>query len=204
MRRIILILLIGMAVFVCLILLSPVKQSAAAPIPPLRVVNHETKECGEIFGGDECMDCFPPDGWEIIGEAFDEPCPEGYEDIGSPGYSCESFKNQFCCTEGHSGAQGNCRDMVIHKRKKQCAFVSDIYAVEVPRGWRSQPKDLQDYEWTCPLEYNWVDEIEERPLPEQTAEDYRGRGRDIPCCSSVFLLLPAALVVVIGKYKVLS
>lgn len=188
-------------VFIMTLSLYLTSVAIAAPIPPLRVVNHETKECGEIFGGDECMDCFPPEGWEIIGRAFDEDCPEGYEDIDSPGYACEPFKDQFCCTEGHSGAHGDCEDMVIHKRRKECAFVSDIYAVEVPRGWRSRPDNLSGYEWACPYEYDWVDEIEEKPLPESTADDFRGRGLNLPCCSSAALLGPVAVAVLSGRKK---
>jgi hypothetical protein len=163
----------------------------AAPVPPLRVVNHETKECGEIFGGDECMDCFPPEGWEILGWAMDEPCPEGYTDIGSVGYECEAFKAEFCCTEGHSGAHGDCEDMVINRRNKQCTFVPDIATADLPSGWRAKPNRTADYEWACPNNYEWVDDLETSGGGES--------GFNLPCCSSAFVLGPAVLVVVLGR-----
>lgn len=165
----------------------------AAPVPPLRVVNHETKECSDIFGGDECMDCFPPDGWEILGDAYDLPCPDGYEEVASPGYSCEHFKVSFCCSEGHSGAGGDCADMVLNRGRKQCAFVNDVNSIELPRGWRQMPGGAASYDWVCPEDYEWVTDVD-------TATG--GGGFNLPCCSSAMLLGPVALVVVLGKKRV--
>ena len=50
----------------------------AAPAPPKVVVNHETRQCAEIFGGDECMDCNPPQGWEVLGYSPPAVCPVDY------------------------------------------------------------------------------------------------------------------------------
>jgi hypothetical protein len=175
-------------------LLSATQQILAAPVPPLRVVNHETKECSEIFGGDECMDCFPPEGWEILGFAYDEPCPEGYTEVAEPGYNCESFKNQFCCMEGHSGAHGDCRDMVINKRQKSCTFVDDVTTAELPRGWQAKPGNVANYDWFCPEKYEWVSDVN---------ADTNGQG-GFSCCSSAMLLGPAVLLVVLGRKRLVQ
>jgi hypothetical protein len=46
----------------------------AAPSAPVNVVNHKTRECAMISGGDECNTCVPTGDWEIlIGD-----CPIGY------------------------------------------------------------------------------------------------------------------------------
>ena len=47
--------------FVSIVLLLPQQPLAAAPLPPDLVVNHETKECAEVSGGDECMACYAPE-----------------------------------------------------------------------------------------------------------------------------------------------
>ena len=45
------------------------------------IVNHETKECAEFVSSDECIDCFTDEGWEAIGLAFENECPEGYAKV---------------------------------------------------------------------------------------------------------------------------
>jgi hypothetical protein len=129
----------------------------AAPMPPLLVVNHDSKECAEIFGGDECMDCFPPEGWEILGGSSQAQCPPSYDWIQELDYTCQGFKNQRCCTEGHTGAHGSCQDLVINEREKQCAFVETIDTCALPKNWRGKPADLQPVDWFCPAEYQWLD-----------------------------------------------
>jgi len=134
---------------------------AAEPQPPKVVVNHDTQECGEIFGGDECMDCFPaPEGWEVLGYTLEATCPEGYTTV-EVDYVCQAFKDPFCCTEGHSGADGDCEDMVINESAKQCAFVDDIDDCNLPRGWSARPQDVSPYDWTCAYGlYTWVDGLD--------------------------------------------
>jgi hypothetical protein len=179
------------------IFLAIASTALAAPVPPLRIANHDTLECATIFGGDECMDCFPVEGWEILGDAFDVPCPDGYIEIDNPDYYCEAFKSEWCCTEDHSGAPGDCTDLVIHKGRKECAFVSDVTAVGLPRGWRGRQEDTPVYDWNCPYEYEWV----ESPEVETGSEEDAGRGINVPCMSSPLLLVPAALVVVAHRKK---
>jgi hypothetical protein len=128
--------------FVVLVLV-PWSTVVAAPMPPLTVVNHDTKECAQIFGGDECMDCFPPEGWEILGVSSEFECPEGYTVIDKLDYTCQGFKSQFCCSEGHSGAHGGCQDMVVDDKAKQCAFVEDITNCALPKGWNKRPDELK-------------------------------------------------------------
>jgi hypothetical protein len=74
------------------LLLSP---AAAAPMPLKVVVNHETKQCTIIIGGDECMECFPPEGWETIGFAHQVECPADYEKV-EVNPKCVTFSDEFC------------------------------------------------------------------------------------------------------------
>jgi hypothetical protein len=152
-------------------LLLPAASAAAAPVPPLRVVNHEAKACGEIFGGDECMDCYPPEGWEILGVASEAACPSGYAVLEDVEVHCRGFKNQFCCSEGHSGAPGNCQDLVVDDRARQCAFVEDISTCTLPDNWTKAPVSVSPREWFCPAEYQWL----EAPLACVAAE---GQGKE--------------------------
>lgn len=133
----------------------------AAPLPPLRVANHETRQCGQIpFGGDECMDCFPPPGWEVLGVADDVPCPAGYTVVEDVGYNCQPFKNQFCCSEGHSGAPGDCQDLVVNDRARECAFAGNVVDCELPHGWSKRPDSIEPRSWVCPAGYDWLESLE--------------------------------------------
>lgn len=152
----------SLGLFTLLIILGLSWNGAAAePQPPKVVVNHDTQECGEIFGGDECMDCLPAlRGWEALGYAFEAACPEGYTTV-EVDYVCQAFKDEFCCTEGHSGADGDCEDMVINESAKQCAFVDDIEDCNLPQGWSAKPDDVSPYDWTCSYgTYAWVEDLE--------------------------------------------
>jgi hypothetical protein len=167
--------------------LIPWNSLLAAPVPPLRVVNHQTKECGEIFGGDECMDCFPPEGWESLGFSSEVPCPAGYTVVDNVEYTCQGFKVQFCCSEGHSGAPGNCQDLVVNDRKKQCAFVDDIQTCALPEPWTKKPDSVTAREWACPAAYTWLDALqcagqeggETGVTPQSGGEQAEGTG--LPC-----------------------
>jgi hypothetical protein len=135
-------------------------SALAAPLPPIVVVNHETRECGTIFAGDECTDCFPPHGWEVLGVASDVECPTGYSPVETVDITCHPFKQEFCCTEGHSGVPGDCQDLVVNKRAKQCAFVEDIENCGLPKRWQRRPEDLEPYDWVCPYDYQWIDRLD--------------------------------------------
>jgi hypothetical protein len=66
---------------------------------------------------------------------------------------CTAHKVTFCCTEGHSGALGDCEDVVINKAAEQCAFVEDIGACpSLPRGWEKHGEDCPYYEWAENIE----------------------------------------------------
>jgi hypothetical protein len=161
----------SLIILLSLLLLSgSVQIVQAEPAPDKLVVNHETKECATIFGGDECMDCLPPEGWEVLGWSYEAECPEGYtftqvEEI------CTPFKDEFCCSEGHSGAHGDCEDMVINRVTLKCAFVDDINACNLPLGWQAKPDDTPIYEWACPGLYDWTDDLACQDEPVSDAGD---------------------------------
>ena len=124
----------------------------AAPAPPQLVVNHETKQCAEFVAGDECVNCSPPPGWEILGGLGETECPAGYTTVEIQSV-CQAGKNTFCCTEGHSGASGDCEDVVINEAAEQCAFVEDINdCPALPRGWEKYGADCPYYEWAENIE----------------------------------------------------
>jgi hypothetical protein len=148
-----------LVLFLIPLTLTTASLTKAAPVPPKLVVKRDTQECAEIFGGDECMDCFPPEGWEDLGWAYDVECPTGYTFTEVESH-CTHFKNERCCSEGHSGASGNCEDLVINDRSDQCAFVADINACNLPRNWKARPTKSSLSEWTCPSKYEWAADLE--------------------------------------------
>ena len=122
-------------------------QVLAAPAPPELMVNHESKQCAEYWAGDECMSCSAPAGWEILGVSPEAQCPDGYAQVDIE-LTCTPHKVDFCCTEGHSGAAGDCDDVVINKAKGRCAFVEDINECPaLPRGWEKYGEECPFYEW---------------------------------------------------------
>jgi hypothetical protein len=177
----------------CVVLLSMAGSVVAAPTPPLTAVNEETKECGMMLGGDECTNCYPINGWTLLGNGVDVECPDGYVS-GEPEYACDHFKAQHCCTEGHSGASGDCEDLIISHRYDQCAFVDDINTCEPPREWTQRPSGSKAEEWLCPTGYEWVDGIDcsaAESTPAATAEAPEGTSL---FCLGVPLMGPALLV----------
>jgi len=174
---------------------APAPPLRAAPVPPKLVVNHETKQCAQIFGGDECMTCNAPEGWETLGYAGEVECPAGYAQIDDLELECRPFKTQFCCTEGHSGAHGDCEGLVIDHGRKLCAFVEDIHSAAPPGGWSRRPEGLASDRWYCPNDYDWAES------PDQAADD-KGRSRSVglPCLGAV-LLGPTALAVFLSSER---
>lgn len=126
-------------------------SASSLQTPPDLYVNHQTKECALFYPDSVCTTCIPPEGWAMYSKGPDGPCPMGYTEVEIKPY-CYSSKSSFCCTEGHSGAPGLCKDMVINRSTKQCAFVDDIDAcATLPKGWQ-QPNDgtlcpFKDYSW---------------------------------------------------------
>lgn len=177
---------------ICLVLLSLAVNAVAAPTPPLTAVNEETKECGQMPGGDECTSCYPTDGWELLGDGVDVECPAGYTSA-EPQYACEPFKTWFCCTDGHSGAAGDCEDMVISHRYDQCAFVDDINGCKPPREWTQRPNGLRAEQWLCPATYEWIDEIDcTGDASSATTTPEASDGLSLPCLGAL-LVAPALL-----------
>jgi hypothetical protein len=171
-----------------LLLLSATGNVAAAPAPPQGVVNHQTSECGEIPGGDECTACYPTGGWVLLGDGDNVECPAGYAGA-SPEYACDPIKARHCCTEGHSGAPGDCADLIISHRHDQCAFVKEIEGCKPPREWTRRPNGRKAQSWLCPTGYEWVDDLDcsgetASGAPEETT---------IPCLGTA-LVAPALLV----------
>lgn len=127
----------------------------AAPLPPEIIVNDTSKECAMFFAGDECMDCTPPAGWRSLGYDEEASCPKDYNMVSVRG-KCSGFEISFCCTEGHSGASGECRNMVRNDIARECAFVKDASNSTLPSGWMKIPDGKTSREWVCPLDYEWT------------------------------------------------
>jgi len=138
----------GLLALAFLVLFGLLGQRAfAAPAPPQLVVNHESKQCAEFVAGDECVSCSPPAGWEVLGNQWETECPAGYTQVEIVPV-CTPHKVTFCCTEGHSGAPGDCEDVVINESAEQCAFVEDIDACPaLPGGWEKHGADCPYYDW---------------------------------------------------------
>jgi hypothetical protein len=162
------------------LLLVPRADGLAAPVPPVIVVNDDTQQCAMMFAGDECTDCFPAEGWESLGP--EGQCPAGYTMIDNVDYTCQHFKVQFCCSEGHSGASGDCQDLVVNDESKQCAFIADIQACTLPAGWSAKPARVEAPDWVCPAEYQWIDEL---ACATGTSTPATGSGRALPCLGAI-------------------
>jgi hypothetical protein len=125
----------------------------AAPLPLLTIVNDESMECAKFLPGDECMDCMPPEGWKVLGP--NASCPEGYTIVTVKG-NCKGFENERCCTERHTGASGDCRNMIKNDLTKECAFLTNATTGTVPGDWQKMPETATPSSWVCPLDYRWT------------------------------------------------
>ncbi|MCX5700416.1 MAG: hypothetical protein NTZ63_02590 [Candidatus Omnitrophica bacterium] len=120
----------------------------AEPMPEAIAVNDQTKECAVFFLGDECTDCSVPEGWRQTGYSNQSDCPDGYKKIDTVESVCTPRKTAFCCSENHSGTNGNCRDLVINETSKECAFLEDVNScLSLSQGWKTG--DL------CPGNFQW-------------------------------------------------
>jgi hypothetical protein len=140
-----------------LLLLLPGSAALATPTPPYIIVNHTTKECGQSILGDDCSWCDPPPGWEVVGPAAGNQCPEGYTVVERIDMQCRRYKNQFCCSG--FAHRGDCEDMVVHDADRLCAFVEDIQGCILPEGWTARPPDVELSGWMCPHDYRWADPV---------------------------------------------
>lgn len=125
----------------------------AAPMPLQIIVNNDSMQCARFLPGDECMDCTPPEGWEVLG--LHESCPEGYTLV-TISSSCSGFEHEHCCTEKHTGASGDCRNLIKNDLTKECTFVTNATNGTVPDGWQRMPKNATSSSWLCPLDYKWT------------------------------------------------
>lgn len=129
----------------------------AAPMPPQIIVNDDTKQCAMIMGGDECSYCEAPEGWVVVGyESMDDLCPAGYAVVEGVAYECTHSRGEFCCSEGHSGVEGDCADVVINDQARQCAFFAPSSSCSLTPAWRSLPTNASTYTWVCPAGYDWT------------------------------------------------
>jgi hypothetical protein len=162
------------------------------------IVNHETKQCATMFPGDECVYATLPDGWVSLGWEGSAECPAGYEEVELQ-VEYRGIKDQHCCSEWGSGAPGDCDDLVISRRNRQCAFVEDIEGCNLSSRWEKKP-EKEGY-WECPGEYSWVDDLECLTVEEVT-QSSRKTGRPIltailviACLGSLVLLALVVLLV---------
>lgn len=123
--------------------------SWAEPALPKNVFNKVSKECSTIFGGDECTDCNPIAPWE------EGKCPKNFKKVqtGIP-TSCQPFKNERCCSEGHSGAIGACDDLLVNSKTKSCLFLEDRKSCKkLPIGWENKKQCPRSFQWTKDIVY---------------------------------------------------
>jgi hypothetical protein len=125
----------------------------AAPLPIQIIVNNDTMQCARFLPGDECMDCTPPDGWEILRQY--SSCPNNYALVEESG-NCKGFEVEHCCTEGHSGASGDCGNMIKNDITDECAFLANAMNSTVPNGWQKMPENASPSSWVCPRDYRWT------------------------------------------------
>jgi hypothetical protein len=69
--------------------------------------------------------------------------------------NCQGFEVEHCCTEKHSGASGDCRNLIKNDITKECAFVKATTDA-VPDGWLKMPENATSSSWVCPLDYKWT------------------------------------------------
>jgi hypothetical protein len=124
----------------------------AAPMPLQTIVNNDSMQCARFLPGDECMDCSPPEGWDLLGSFAS--CPEGYTLVSVNG-NCRGFEKERCCTEKHSGASGDCQNMIKNDITKECAFARDASNSTLPLGWTKMHVANSSSKWVCPLDYKW-------------------------------------------------
>jgi len=143
------------------------------------------------------MDCFPPEGWEILGCPAE--CPAGYIEVSDIPSTCKHSKDQFCCTQGHSGVAGDCEDLVRNKKRKQCAFVRDVTDCQLPKGWASKSADESWHDWLCPNNYEWVAPLECVTTLDTGKLETQAGG--IPCLGTALIGPAVILLWLVAKTK---
>jgi hypothetical protein len=134
-------------------ILTLVGIALAAPLPLQIIVNNDSMQCARFLPGDECMDCTPPEGWQVLRSYAS--CPESYKLVTVRG-NCTGFEVEHCCTEKHSGASGYCRNLIKNDITKECTFVRNASNYTLPAGWTKMSVDDSPGKWVCPLAYAWT------------------------------------------------
>jgi hypothetical protein len=162
----------------------------AAPLPPSLGMNEAAKQCASFYIGDECESCSMPGGWM---PAEGDACPAGYEVIEARAV-CTPFRTAFCCSRSHSGAQGDCDDVVVNYAERACAFIDDIEkCATLPSGWQRAPV-LEALGRVCPMDdFEWLPESMECGLAMgMTGENKAGSFE--PIYSALVIVILACLV----------
>jgi hypothetical protein len=110
----------------------------------MTIVNNATSECANFNAGDECTRCDIPAGWETY--QMGDGCPDGFM-MATPMIECRALEGQFCCSQGHSGSEGDCSKLMINNQRKECAF-SDTANCTLSADW-APAKGL------CPEGFAW-------------------------------------------------
>lgn len=120
---------------------------------PVYYVNHQQKKCGEFISGDECSHATIDTSWTVLSGQ----CPKNYqENVKIPKHKLTFYKNEFCCTQGHSGGDGSCIDLLINTNEKKCAFVQKIENCKnIPKFWVKPNTNDK----LCPFDYIWEKKI---------------------------------------------
>jgi hypothetical protein len=129
--------------------------ASGAPLPLQMIVNNDSMQCSSFLPGDECSECTPPEGWEILGPYWSVPCPENYTMVIARS-RCRGIEVEHCCTEKHSGASGDCRNLIKNDLTGECAFVTNATTATLPDGWQEMPENATSLTWVCPLGYTWA------------------------------------------------
>lgn len=186
--------LIIFAISFIVLISSPVFASQALP---RFGINEQTKECSEFFMGDECVSCTMPEDWEMI-EEFQ--CPTGYKEI-QENSVCTPRKDSFCCTVQHSGAGGDCEDVVVNDVEQKCAFVEDINKCDkLPTNW-NQAEEIKFWGRVCPSwEYEWIEEIldcQAKIIENDIVDNQKDIGDDKPQKSNIIPVIAISSVIII-------
>ncbi len=70
--------------------------------------------------------------------------------------NCHGLENERCCTEGHSGASGDCRNLVKNDQTGECALLADAANLALPSVWTKMPENASSSSWVCPRDYRWT------------------------------------------------
>ncbi len=118
----------------------------ASPQFPRLVVNRVAKQCATIIPGDECGHAVLPPDW-----TFETECPAAFT-VTRLSLTWVGNRSEFCCTEGHSGVQGDCKDVAVNRDKSLCCLVNDLGScARLPDGWVALGRPCPFFSWVAPV-----------------------------------------------------